>query len=179
MENIKSSTDQNKTKKDRYTFFGDLALVSAINLFQLIKLGSLSGHLIVYCETNSTHFIFTEGKVNYAFSRRDRKKIGQTLLESHLITSDQLIACIEEQKASDKWQKLGTILVEKGFVQQSQLTEIFQKQLKTALFEAMVWTEGKFKFIDSSPLAEGDVILDEDIEPLILQSLIMCDEEKN
>ena len=46
MENIKSSTDQNKTKKDRYTFFGDLALVSAINLFQLIKLGSLSGHLI-------------------------------------------------------------------------------------------------------------------------------------
>jgi hypothetical protein len=161
------------------SFNGDLSLVSTVNLLQLIKSASLSGHLMVYCEENSTHFIFAEGKLNYAFSRQGRRRIGQTLLESQLITTDQLKACLDDQKAADKWQKLGSIVVERGYLQQSQLKDIFKRQLKSALFETMTWKEGKFKFIDTSPLVEGDVILEEDIESLILQGLIMLDEDKD
>ena len=161
------------------SFNGDLSLVSTVNLLQLIKSATLSGHLMVYCEENSTHFVFAEGKLSYAFSRQGRRKIGQTLLESQLITKDQLKACLDDQKAADKWQKLGSIVVKRGYLEQSQLKEIFQKQLKSALFETMTWKEGKFKFIDTSPLVEGDVILEEDIESLILQGLIMLDENKN
>lgn len=180
MINNEKSTTEDNPRTDRRSFKGDLSLVSTVNLFQLIKLASLSGHLKVYCETNSTHFIFTDGKLNYAFSRQDRKKrIGQTLLESQLITNDQLTACLNEQKTSETWQKIGSIVVEKGHLKESQLTDIFQKQLRTALVETMTWTTGKFKFIETSPLVEGDIILQEDIESLILQSLIMFDEEKN
>lgn len=159
------------------SFSGDLSLVSAVNLLQLIKFATLSGHLMVYCEGHSTHFIFAEGKLNYAFSRQGRRRIGQTLLESQLITKDQLKACLDDQKAADKWQKIGSMVVERGYLQQSQLKDIFQRQLKSALFETMTWKEGKFKFIDTSPLVEGDVILEEDIESLILRGLIMLDED--
>ncbi|MGB3211849.1 MAG: DUF4388 domain-containing protein [Desulforhopalus sp.] len=179
MVNKQRSKVDNKTTTTIRSFNGDLSLVSAVNLFQLIKFGSLSGHLIVYCEENSTHFIFTEGKLNYAFSRQGRKPIGQTLLESELITNKQLKTCLEDQKAADQWEKLGSIIVKRGYVKQSQITDIFNKQLKSALFETMTWTEGKFRFTDTSPLVEGDVILEEDIEPLILKGLIMLDEEKN
>jgi Domain of unknown function (DUF4388) len=179
MVNKTGPKTQNKTATDRRSFTGDLKLVSAVNLFQLIKLGSLSGHLMVYCDPNSTHFIFTEGKLNYAFSWRERKKIGQILLDARLITNDQLQACLDDQKTAEIWQKLGSIFVTRGYLQQSQLTKIFQRQLKSALFETLNWTEGKFKFVDTSPLIEGDIILHEDIEPLILQSLIMLDEIKN
>ena len=72
------------------SFKGDLSLISPVHLFQLIKLASLSGHLIFTCAERATHFFCTEGKLNYAFSRQDRKRIGQTLLESQLITTEQI-----------------------------------------------------------------------------------------
>ncbi len=130
----KTQKDPTKAMTDYRSFNGDLSLVSAVNLFQLIKLAFLSGRLVVNCEDNSTHFIFTEGKLNYAFSRQGRKKIGQTLLESQLITNDQLKSCLEVQKAADRWQKLGSIFVKNGYLKQSHLTEIFHKQHHQTVF---------------------------------------------
>jgi len=158
------------------SFHGDLRLVSAVNLFQLIKLATLSGHLVVNCAENSTHFLFTEGKLNYGFAREGRKRIGQTLLDSQLITNHQLKACLDNQKTAERWQKLGSILVENGYLKYSQITDIFQKQLKSAFFETVTWKEGKFIFIDTSPLVEGDIVIEENIETLILQSLILLDD---
>ncbi len=158
------------------SFHGDLRLVSAVNLFQLIKLATLSGHLVVNCAENSTHFLFTEGKLNYGFAREGRKRIGQTLLDSELITNHQLNACLGDQKTAGKWQKLGSILVENGYLKHSQIIALFQKQAKSAFFETVTWPEGKFIFIDTSPLVEGDIILEENIEALILQSLILLDD---
>ena len=158
------------------SFHGDLRLVSAVNLFQLIKLATLSGHLVVNCAENSSHFLFAEGKLNYAFVREGRKRIGQTLLDSQLITNHQLKACLDDQKTASKWRKLGSILVKNGYLKHSQITDIFQQQLKSAFFETVTWKEGKFIFIDTSPLVEGDIVVDENIEDLILQSLILLDD---
>lgn len=163
---------------DLRSFNGDLSLVSPVNLFQFIKLSSLSGRLLVNCRENSAHFFFTEGKLNYAFSQDNRKRLGQTLLDFRLITTDQLKICLAHQKKADQWQKLGSIFVKNGYLKQSQLTDILQKELQSALFETLSWTEGEFRFVDASPLVEGDIILEEDIESLILQSLILLDEEK-
>ncbi len=159
------------------SFRGDLSLVSTINLLQLIKLASLSGRLLINCMEKSTHFFFTEGKLNYAFSRQDKKRIGQTLLESQLITADQLKASLDYQKKADKRQKLGSIFVKNGYLTQAQLTDIFKREVESVLFETLTWTEGEFRFVDSSPLVEGDIILEEDLEPLILQALVLLDEK--
>lgn len=155
---------------------GDLRLVSAVNLFQLIKLATLSGHLVVNCAENSAHFIFTEGKLNYGFAREGRKRIGQILLDSQLITNHQLNSCLDDQKTADKWQKLGSILVKNGYLKHSQIIDLFQRELKTAFLKTITWSEGKFIFIDTSPLVEGDIVLEENIEALILQSLILLDD---
>ena len=161
------------------SFRGDLSLISTINLLQLIKLASLSGRLLVNCVEKSTHFFFTEGKLNYAFSRQDQKRIGQTLLESQLITADQLKASLDRQMKADKRQKLGSILVQNGYLTQAQLADILKKKVESVLFETLSWTEGEFRFIDSSPFVEEDILLEEDLEPLILQALVLLDEEKN
>ncbi len=163
---------------DLRSFDGDLGLISPVNLFQLIKLAGLSGRLSCRCFDNSTHFIFTEGKLNYAYSERGQKKLGQTLLENRLITGEQLKLCLDHQKAAETWQKIGSIFVKNGCLKQAQLTAIFQKQLKSTLFETITWTEGKFSFSEDSPLVDGDFILDEDIESLVMQGLILLDEDK-
>ncbi len=157
------------------SFHGDLSLLSAVNLFQLIGMASLSGQLKMSCAKNSIYFIFTEGRLNYAFSRQGHKKIGQILLESQLITSDQLQACLTHQKTAIKWQKLGSIAVKNGYIQQDNITDIFFTELKVALFEVITWEEGRFTFIDTIPLTNDDIVLDENIEPLVMEACFFLD----
>ena len=157
------------------SFQGDLSLLSAVNLFQLIGLASLSGHMKMSCARNSIHFVFSDGKLSYASSRVGHKKIGQSLLDSQLITTDQLKSCLAEQKTAEKWQKLGSIAVKNGYLRESHLTDLFYEQLKQAIFEVITWEEGKFTFVDTSPLTEEDIVLEENIEPLLMQAVILID----
>jgi hypothetical protein len=157
------------------SFQGDLNLLSAANLFQLIGLASLSGQLMILGTDNATHFVFTRGKLNYGFSREGHKKIGQILVESKLITTHQLQICLDCQKTSGKKQKLGAIAVENGFLSQSKLLGLFYKQTEGAFFLALTWTEGRFNFADTSPLNDEDIVLDENINTLVLKGLISFD----
>lgn len=160
------------------SFHGDLSLLSAVNLFQLIGLAALTGYLKMSSAKNSIHFIFSEGKFNYAFSLDGHKKIGQRLLDAQLLTREQLTSCLAYQKAAEKWQKLGVIAVKNGYLQPAQLTDLFFSQLKSAFFEAITWVEGNFTFIDTSPLSSEDIILMENIDSLIMQGLVLMDEAK-
>ncbi len=157
------------------SFQGDLNLLSATNLFQLIGLASLSGQLTILGSNNATHFVFTMGKLNYGFSREGHKRIGQILVESNLITTHQLEICLFKQKTSGKRQKLGSIAVENGFLLQSTLLDLFYEQTEGAFFQALAWTEGRFNFIDTSPLSNKDIVLEENINALVLKGLISLD----
>ena len=160
---------------NKRSFHGDLSLLSAVNLFQLIGMASLSGQLKVSCAKNSSSFIFTEGRLNYAFSREGHKKIGQILLESQLITIDQLKSCLADQRSAKKWQKLGSIAVKNGYIQQSNIADIFFTELKVALFEVITWEEGRFSFVETPPLADDDIVLEENIDSLVMQALFFID----
>ncbi|MBB5349710.1 DUF4388 domain-containing protein [Desulfoprunum benzoelyticum] len=61
------------------------------------------------------------------------------------------------------------------YIQHSQITDIFFTRLKTAFFEAITWEEGKFAFIDTAPLTAEDIVLEENVEPLIMQALFLID----
>lgn len=157
------------------SFHGDLSLLSPVNLFQLIGMASLSGQLRMSSAEKSIYFIFTEGRLNYAFSRQGHKKIGQILVESQLITIDQLKTCLADQKTAKKWQKLGSIAVKNGYIQHSNIADIFFTELKVALFEVITWEEGRFTFLDTTPLTTDDIVLEENIEPLLMQALFLVD----
>ena len=160
---------------DYRSFQGDLSLLSAVNLFQLIGLAALSGQLAIRCADNAAHFIFTRGKLNYGFSREGHKKIGQILVEAKLITTDQLEICLKNQKASENGQKLGSIAVGNGFLRHSQILDVFYKQTEKALFQALTWSEGRFNFVDTSPLHDNDIVLEESIDSLLMKGLISID----
>ena len=158
------------------SFQGDLDLLSPVNLFQMIGLAYLSGQLVVRGPENTAYFIFTKGKLNYGFSLEGRKKIGQILLDSQLITVDQLKACLADQKKMEKWKKLGSIVVEKGYMKHAEIIDFFQTQIKDFVFETLTWKEGNFTFVDTSPLNDEDIILEENIDTLILQGLVFFDD---
>lgn len=57
------------------------------------------------------------------------KLLGKLLVESNIISSQQLEDCLEEQMKSKYNKKLGEILVEKNLVTTQQLLETLAKQL--------------------------------------------------
>ncbi len=58
-----------------------------------------------------------------------RRKLGQILVEAGLITEDQLVKALEEQKKGQKRRHLGKIIVEKEWAKQEDICEALSKQL--------------------------------------------------
>jgi hypothetical protein len=162
--------------KNARSFHGDLALLSPANIFQLIGLATLSGKLILRNGSDAACFVFCDGKLSYGFLNRDRRKLGQTLLASKLITAEQLQVCLALQKASAPWKKLGKIAVENGYLDRSQISDLFYRQIKVALFEAISWQEGTFSFVDCAPFSSDDIILEENVDTLVFNGLVYLDE---
>src|SRR3990167_2302783 len=54
--------------------------------------------------------------------------IAELLQEKHLITSEQLVAALQEQKNSDK--KIGQILVDFGYIEEPKLLQLLSEQLQ-------------------------------------------------
>jgi hypothetical protein len=151
-------------------------LLSPVNLFQMIGLAMLSGQLVMRSSSDAVYFVFRKGKLNYGFSLESRKKIGQILLDSGLITLDELDRCLADQKARARWKKLGTIAVEKGYLQLEDVVGLFFSQIKDLLLETLAWTTGSFTFYDSSPLDDDDIVLEENVDSLIFHCLVLLDE---
>ena len=61
------------------------------------------------------------------------KKLGEILVSSSLITSEQLLDALEYQKKSGL--KLGQILIEKGYITEKQLLEFLSKQFSIKFIE--------------------------------------------
>ncbi len=60
---------------------------------------------------------------------KNRLKLGDALVYSQKITSEQLIEAIEHQKV-DKTKRLGEVLVEMGFLSEEDILQALEKQLK-------------------------------------------------
>ena len=56
-----------------------------------------------------------------------RKKLGQILVEAGLISEDQLVQALEEQKK--KKAKLGKIIIEKKWAKEEDICKALSKQL--------------------------------------------------
>jgi type IV pilus assembly protein PilB len=59
---------------------------------------------------------------------RNEKKLGELLIESGYLTAEQLDAALKKQKVSGK--KLGRFLVEDGLVQESEIVDVLEFQLR-------------------------------------------------
>lgn len=68
----------------------------------------------------------TKEKLDAALARQYGSRLGEILIDKNLITFDQLRISIDEQRNSLK--SLGEILVEKGFVSETDIVEGLSKQ---------------------------------------------------
>ena len=98
------------TENARVTIRGDLDKIHLADIFQTLAMSKMEGILRVRNALESREIFFHDGQVRYRFpARSETKRLGQRLIRSRLISSDQLRMALLVQKKDSR--PLGTISV--------------------------------------------------------------------
>jgi hypothetical protein len=170
--------DATSPNKD-ISFQGNIAAIAMENIFQLLDFAALTGKLEVNSPDNTGNFYFTKGVLTSGMLQINHRKIGEILLESQLITEEQLQECLRLHKQSNFQRRFGQILLELGYIQPSILNESLLSQIKEAFFEALSWQEGTFVFYRNMVPAPDAIRLQARVDHLLLEGMVYIDNSES
>ncbi len=108
--------------------------------------GTLTITLKDEADTQQRLIFFAKGEITLVSSASPTGfRIGEILLRQKQITEAQLKDALKEQKK--RKEKLGAVLVAKGFVTEDQITEALRNQLLEELYDLFLLDEGAFEFV--------------------------------
>jgi hypothetical protein len=155
---------------------GDLAVLDPSMVFQITNLCGLTGRMKFITVDNVASCWFKEGELLYATIDTRRKKIGEVLVEKKMITRKQLDEALEESRSRKKKNRIGNILIEKGYLDFETLVSAIQDQMKEVVYEVLPWKKGQFVFFSGVEPEQEDILLDVRVDHLILEGLKRMDE---
>jgi hypothetical protein len=138
---------------------GTLDTFSVVEVLQMLGKARLSGTLHIECPQRLIDVHFVRGRIA---ETRDSTRvttdtvIGSQLIKRALINEQQLNAALAEQERQPR--PLGTILVAKGHVGESELREVLSRQIANTLVAAKVETTGSFVFVTDHQPRDVDFI---------------------
>ncbi len=154
---------------------GNIAHFELNYLFQFLDYASASGEMHIVGEQNSADFFFQNGMLIFGTLQVNQKKIGDLLLESKLITADQLSVCLDIHAQHEGHRRLGEILVRKGFLKFESLADMLKEQAREAFFTTLSWKKGIFYFYSEHYPSKEEILINERIDHLILEGIVRMD----
>ena len=125
---------------------GRLEDLSLPDIFRLITLSKRTGKLTLSRREGNGIIVCRGGKIIYAASDSVRDTLGNILVSQNLLTEADLLAALEAQHESSEAKRLGTILVEMGFLDREKLEEVIRDQFNKVIGEFLAWKTGFFRF---------------------------------
>ena len=169
------SQEEQPQSANKVALQGDIAVIALEDVFQLFDFAALSGKLEVQAPDNTGWFYFRNGVLTYGMLQINQRKIGEILLESDLVNEAQLHECLQLHQEGKTQQRLGQLLVEKGYLQPDTLDDSLLCQVKHAFFEALSWHQGTFTFYQNETPAAEEVQLYARIDHLLLEGMVYLD----
>lgn len=160
-------------------FSGDLSILEPATLFQLFNMSRLTGMLKFITKDNNASFYFKEGELIYATIDTRRKKIGRFLIEKEWITEEQLNEALGEFTSKGGNERIGHILIDKGYLDYDSLATVIQEQMKEVVYDVLPWKQGQFIFFNEVQPKDEDILIDIKMDHLILEGLKRLDELKS
>ena len=154
---------------------GSLREASLTDVLQLLALGQKSGCLTVTDRTNLGYIYFDKGRIIYASLVNRLDRLGDLLLKSGRISTEQLQAGIELQ-SRHRERRLGEILVTSGAISQPDLEHFVRMQIEEAVYYLFTWTRGTFTFESDVRPAEQEITVSVNPESLLLEGARRVDE---
>jgi tetratricopeptide (TPR) repeat protein len=154
---------------------GSLKEASLPDVLQLLAMGKKTGCLSVTHRNNFGYVYFDRGKISYASIVNRRDRLGDILVKSGLISSEDLQAAIEQQN-HERDKRLGEILVERGTISRDTLHQQIRIQIEEAVYYLFTWTQGSFNFEADVKPEEQDYLVSINPESLLLEGARRVDE---
>jgi len=154
---------------------GSLREASLADVLQLLALGQKTGCLTVTDRTNLGYIYFDRGRIVYASLVNRLDRLGDILLKSGRISTQQLqdgIALQTRQRDS----RLGEILVQQGAISRPDLEHFVRMQIEEAVYFLFTWTRGTFTFESDVRPVEQEFTVSINPEALLLEGARRVDE---
>jgi hypothetical protein len=155
---------------------GSLKEFSLPNIFQLVKMSSQTGALTIRREKEWGKIFFRDGLIHYAFSVPQSLPLGERLVNAGAITPAQLKQALAEQKKKPEAGRIGTILLELGFIDREGLEAVVREQIQDAAFNFFSWPDGEFEFTADEVVTDQDILVEMNVENVIMEGCRRIDE---
>jgi hypothetical protein len=154
---------------------GNIAAIELNNVFQFFDYITASGELRVIAEHNNASFFFQRGILIFGALSVNQKRLGDLLVESKLISEEQLSECLQIHARHGRRRRLGEIMVNKGMLTVENLAEVLKAQAREAFFETLMWRKGMFFFYANHCPATDEILINERIDHLLLEGTVRMD----
>jgi hypothetical protein len=155
---------------------GDLAVFQPIYVMQIVNLSGATGELRLLRRENSASVFFEKGNVTFAGIRDRPVKLGEYLVREGLIAQADLDEALRKRGSQRK--RIGTLLVESGFIDEAGLKLAVVEQVKDVIYEIVRWEDGSFQFYRDRKPSGQEVRIDIPLDRLMLEGLKRLDEER-
>ena len=148
---------------------GTLRDFSLADIFQLIGLQKKTGILTLRSQREEARILFMNGMVVGADtnSRKLEDHLGHVLVKTHRITQEELEEVLVIQ--SHTLQRLGQVLIQKGFIQPEDLRDALQVQTTQIIYRLFRWSDGEYHF-QQERYVDYD---QENFQPITAESILM------
>ena len=144
------------------------------DLLQFLAAGRKSGTLKFDEGKITKQVYFKKGMIVGSKSNDPREYLGQVLLHYGKVDETQLKTAREVQRTTGA--KLGEVLVEQGFLTESEVLDILKTRTLDAIYDLFVWTDGDFEFYDDEPLPEDLLLIEVEPTNVIMEGIYRIDE---
>lgn len=155
---------------------GDLAVMDPSMIFQVTGICGLTGKMKLITLDNVASFWFRGGGLLFATIDTGKKKIGEFLTSSGVITEKQLDEALDEIRKKKGKKRIGNILIDRGYLDYETLEKAIHEQIKEVVYEVLPWKKGQFVFFADVEPEHEDILLDIRMDHLILEGLKRIDE---
>lgn len=128
-----------------FVYRGDLQSTPLPAILATINRYSVPGVLEVSHEDTTKRVYLVDGEIIFATSTDRSESLGAFLVETGVITSEQLAASSAELEKSDGTRH-GEILVSMGIIERDQLGLQVRKQVQAIVWSLFNWAEGEVTF---------------------------------
>lgn len=153
---------------------GSLAVFEPVIVFQVLNMARVSGELALDAGHNSARVFFEGGDVVFAEINHRSEKLGEYLVRNRIITQKQLDSVLVRDR---RGKRIGGLLVENGILDEDELRDALEEQVKEVIYEVVRWGRGWFRFQQGKDSPSTEVTINIPLESLMLEGVKRMDEE--
>src|SRR6185436_4987942 len=146
---------------------GDLDSFRLPEVLTFLNTTRKTGTLVVESASWKSSIFFEGGALVYATSNQASLRLGEMLVRKKKISSEQFEQI--DTFIQHDGGRFGQIAVQQGVLSEDELRDLLKIQVSEILFDAFVWKDGMFFFIDEMALPPYAITIAVDLANLIME----------